>query len=212
MKAEALLIASGQPYEVQIQPDPRKAPKAKLPMIIDDGETIPDSEFIRAHLETRYGVDFDAGLDARQRAVSRAMRKLCEEHLYWILLHWRWMDPANWKVLQKEFFGKIPSLLRPAITGQIRKQLARDMRGHGMGRHSPEEIRRLGDHDLKTLADFLGAQQFMMGSEPSSLDATACAFLTNILTGSVGTPLRDAASTYDNLRSYQARIYEHYFA
>ena len=46
----------------------RKAPKGKLPYINDDGIVVPDSTFIRFHVEKKYGFDFDAGLTLEQRA------------------------------------------------------------------------------------------------------------------------------------------------
>ena len=36
---------------------------------------IPDSTFIRWHLEKKYGIDFDRGLDARDRATAWALKK-----------------------------------------------------------------------------------------------------------------------------------------
>ena len=62
---------SGLDYALDVNPDPRKAPKKKFPVLSDAGQVIPDSDQIRDHLEVKYGVDFDAGLSAEQKAVSR---------------------------------------------------------------------------------------------------------------------------------------------
>src|SRR5687768_14957509 len=59
-----------------------KAPKGKLPYI-DDGEIVADSTFIRAHLEKKYALDLDAGLDAAQRALSWTVERMLEDHLAW---------------------------------------------------------------------------------------------------------------------------------
>ena len=69
MKAMLLLKFAGQPYEARPS-NVTKAPKGKLPVLVDDGETIPDSTFIRLHLEQKYGFDFDAGYDARDRGIA----------------------------------------------------------------------------------------------------------------------------------------------
>ena len=79
-KAICLLERSGQPYTVKHTNDPRKAPKAKLPVLQHDGQLIPDSDDIRDHLETTFGIDFDAGLNPQQRAVSRAIIRMVEEN------------------------------------------------------------------------------------------------------------------------------------
>src|SRR5215510_7319377 len=59
-KAEVLLKMANVPYRTD-GTGFRKAPKGKVPYIDDDGEIIPDSTFIRWHLEKKYGVDFDRG-------------------------------------------------------------------------------------------------------------------------------------------------------
>ena len=49
-KVDVLLKLSGQPYATKIG-DVRAAPKGKLPYIVDDGEIVADSTFIRWHME-----------------------------------------------------------------------------------------------------------------------------------------------------------------
>ena len=60
---------SGQPFRADTGGF-NKAPKGKLPYIDDDGQKIADSTFIRRHLESKYGIDFDQGLSAEQRAIA----------------------------------------------------------------------------------------------------------------------------------------------
>jgi len=95
-KAEMLLKMAGLAYAVDASGF-NKAPKGKLPYIVDDGEIIADSTFIRWHIETKYNIDFDRGLSAEQRAIAWAFEKMLEEHLYWAFVHARWMDDANFE-------------------------------------------------------------------------------------------------------------------
>ena len=69
MKGDMLMKMSGIDYRAE-PGDVTKTPKKKLPVLLDHGEVITDSTFIRLHLEQKYGIDFDAGLDARQRAIA----------------------------------------------------------------------------------------------------------------------------------------------
>ncbi|MGB6177285.1 MAG: Tom37 metaxin N-terminal-like domain-containing protein, partial [Methylocella sp.] len=85
-----------------------KAPKGKLPYIDDDGLVVADSTFIRFHIEKKYGFDFDAGLDAAQKATAWAIEKMCEEHLYWALVATRWLDDANFAKGTALFFKAVP--------------------------------------------------------------------------------------------------------
>ena len=72
MKALVLLKMAGLSFQTG-DCDPRKAPKKKGPFLIDDGETVPDTTFIRCHIEKKYGFNFDAGLSEEQRGVSWAV-------------------------------------------------------------------------------------------------------------------------------------------
>jgi glutathione S-transferase len=204
-KAEMLLKMAGLPYAVDTGGF-NKAPKGKLPYIIDNGETIADSTFIRWHIETKYNIDFDHGLSAEQRAIAWAFEKMLEEHLYWAFVHARWMDDANFERGPRNFFNKIPAPIRPFLIPMIRRKVRRALHGQGFGRHSPEEIVILGTRSINATADFLGAKPYTMGAEPTGLDATAFAFIAGALCPLFETPLRTAAERHDNLRRYVGRM------
>jgi glutathione S-transferase len=70
VKAVILLKMADVPHKIVYVDDPRKAPKGKMPIIVDGDKTIADSTFIRHHLEGAHGADFDAGLTDEQKAVS----------------------------------------------------------------------------------------------------------------------------------------------
>jgi glutathione S-transferase len=114
------------------------APKGKLPFIEDDGETIADSTFIRFHLEQKHGVDLDKNLSPEQKAQAWAIEKMCEEHLYFALLHSRWMVDSNFELGGSKLFDTLPPPIQPFIKWMVRRQFERDLWGQGMGRHSAE--------------------------------------------------------------------------
>jgi glutathione S-transferase len=204
-KAEVLLKMAGLPYAVETGGF-RKAPKGKLPYIVDDGETICDSTFIRWHIEKKYGVDFDRGLDAEQRAVAWAFEKMLDEHLYFAVLHARWVDDANFNKGPRQLLRMIPAPVRPFLVSIVRRQIRRAIHGQGMGRHTPEEIAMLGARSIDATAAFLGSKPFMMGPEPTALDATAFAFMAGTLCPVFETKLRTAAERHDNLKRYVGRM------
>jgi glutathione S-transferase len=106
----------------------------------------------------------------------------------------------------RTFFRKIPAPLRPFLVPMIRRQVRRALHGQGMGRHSPEEIVALGTRSIDATADFLGTKPYLMGSEPTAVDATAFAFLAGVLCPLFDTKLRTAAEHRDNLRRYVGRM------
>jgi glutathione S-transferase len=204
-KAETLLKMAKLPYRVDTSGF-NKAPKDKLPYIDDDGETIADSTFIRWHLDKKYKVDFDRGLSSEQRAIAWAFEKMLEEHLYWAVVHARWMDDANFAKGPAIFFRAIPAPVRPLLVGIIRRRLRRTLHGQGIGRHSPDEIVALGTRSVDATADYLGTKPFMMGAEPTGLDATAFAFVAGVLCPLFDTPLRNAAERHESLKRYVGRM------
>ncbi|MGH6866812.1 MAG: glutathione S-transferase family protein [Methyloceanibacter sp.] len=203
-KAEGLLKMAGLPYTVDTKGFGR-APKGKLPYIDDDGEIVADSTFIRWHLERKYKIDFDGGLDAEHRAIAWAFERMLEDHLYWAMVHERWVDDANFAKGPATFFRKLPAPVRPFLVPLIRRQVRRALHGHGMGRHLPEEIVALGTRSIDATARFLGTKQYLMGAEPTGVDATAFAFISGALCPLFDTPLRAAAEAHGNLKQYVER-------
>jgi len=204
-KAEMLLKMSGQPYRTDTESF-GKAPKGKLPYIEDDGARIADSTFIRWHLEKKYQVDFDRGLTADERATAWAFEKMAEDHLYWALLHARWMDDANFAKGPIVFFRKVPAPVRPLVVAMIRRHVRKALHAHGMGRHSPAEITALATRAIDAIAEYLGPKPFFMGAKPTGADATMFAFTANVLCPIFETPIRTAAERHDNLKRYVGRM------
>src|SRR5215211_9246120 len=109
----------------------RKALNGKLPYIDDNGTIIADSTFIRWHIETKYGFDFDAGYDARERATAWAVEKMLEEHAYWALVFERWMIDENFDRGPRTFFNRAPAPIRPLIIAVVRRKVRGNLRGQG---------------------------------------------------------------------------------
>ena len=80
------------------------------------------------------------------------------------------------------------------------------LHGQGFGRHSPDEIVALGARSIDATAVFLRAKPFMMGSEPTGLDATAFSFVAGALCPLFDTPLSTAAERHETLKLYIGRM------
>jgi len=211
MKAEILLKMSGLDYAVETTPDPRKAPKGKLPAIRDDGRVIGDSEMIRKHLETAYGVEFDRGLDARARAVAHAFCRMVEERTYWTVVHSRWVDAANWPTIRRQFFRGLPPVIRTLVPIRARQHVLAELRGHGIGRHAAKEIYDFGIADIRAVAAWLGDKPFFMGDTPTGADATIYAFLAGVAEVPLGSPMKDEALKHDTLMAYSRHCRDRWF-
>jgi glutathione S-transferase len=206
MKLETYLRLAGIDHELVNSGDVMRAPKGKLPYIDDGGTLVADTGLIIDYLKHRYGDPLDAALTAPQRAVATAFQRLFEENLYWALVHTRWAEAAGWAKTREAFFGAMPAPLRWFVPALARRGLLSEMRGHGMGRHSAQEIHAIGCRDVTAVADFLGDKPFMIGEQPCSLDATAYAFLANLLWAPVDSPIQRHALARPNLQTYCERM------
>jgi glutathione S-transferase len=211
MKLETYLRMVELPYQLARNVDVRKAPKKKLPFIDDGGKVIADSGFIVEYLKATYGDPLDGKLTSFEQAQSLAMRRLFEEHLYWAMVYDRWIAPQNWPVTRRAFFGFLPALTRTVIAPLVRGQMGKELAGHGMGRHSVAEIEALGKADLSAASDFLGDKAYFMGAQPTSLDATAYAFLANAVHAPFNSPLSLHARSLVNVGLYCERMRLRYF-
>jgi len=209
-KAETLLKMAGLPYRTD-NTGFSKAPKGKLPYIDDDGERIADSTFIRWHIERKYDIDFDRGLDREQRAVAWAFEKLLEDNLYWAVVEARWADKDNFDRGPRQFFLGVPAPVRPLVIAMVRRQTRKTLHAQGMGRHSRAEIVAIATRAIDSVSEYLQKKPFFMGPEPSGVDATIFAFTAGVLSPTFETPLRTAAERHANLARYVGRMTARYF-
>jgi glutathione S-transferase len=210
MKAEMLLKLSKQEYQTNTRGFPR-APKGKLPYIEDGGTIIADSTLIRMHLERKHAVDFDRGLSTRDRGVAWSVEKMLEDHVYWVLVYWRWMKDDNFARGPKGFFKRAPAIIRPLVEKLVRGKVRRNLHGHGIGRHTEAEMTVLCNRAIDALAHVMGDNRYLMGDQPCGADATAFAFIAGGLTPVFETPARDKLASMNNLVAYRDRMMAEFY-
>ncbi len=211
MKVETYLRMAGLPYECARGASLLKAPKGKFPYIEDGGRRIADSTHIIDYLKAAYGDRLDAHLAPAERAAALALQRLMEENLYWAAIHARWVENAGFEFSRQAFFSRMPWLMRAVLPHLARRGMRRELHGHGMGRHSPAEIYAIGCRDIGALADWLGDKAYFLGEQPTSIDATAYAFIANLLCVPLETPLQVCAAGRSNLAAYCVRMKAQYY-
>jgi glutathione S-transferase len=201
MKSAVQLKMSGLAFRTE-KSRPPEAPKGKLPFIEDQGVLIGDSTFIREHLERKYGVDLDAGLTPRQRAIAWAAERVVEDHLYWATIYARWGVRENFDKGPAIFFGGAP----PEIVEAGRARVLDVLHGQGFGRHSLAEVAGLAGRSFAALAELLGEGPHLCGETICGADATLYAGLAAGLTPHFDTPVRDALLRHPSLVAYHDRM------
>lgn len=211
MKVETYLRLTGLDYEISLVSNPAKAPKGKCPYIEDAGQAIADSHFILAYLKKAYGDPLGEGLSPADRAQHLVLTRMMEGHLYFTLLHGRWIQPQNAPFVRDLFFSSVPSLMRGLVFAMVQRQVGKVLHGQGIGRHTTEEIDQLAIEDLGALEAILGSQAYFGGDAPREIDCVAWGFIANALAEPFQSPVKDAAKAMPGLVAYSARMMEGVF-
>ena len=218
-KLETWLRMAGVEYDKPAL-DLARAPKGKIPFVGegegDDEVLMGDSTLIIEHLRQTRGVDLDAALSARDRAISLAFRRMLKENVYWAAVVSRYSSANNWAL-----YGPIlGAAIVPDGSAEVQMEAAEDYRkmilgtahAHGLGRHSMDEIALIFKQDVDALSELLGDNEWMMGGEePTTLDATVFGYVGNFIDTPYSDPCCDYARTLSNLDQLCERIRARYF-
>jgi glutathione S-transferase len=211
LKLETYLRLAGLDYTVNEVMDPSKAPKAKIPYIVDGDKTIADSSLCISYLKATYGDPLGAGLSSEQHAIGHAVKTMLEERTYWVVVNNRWMDTENQKLIKSAWFGAIPAPIRGFIFGKIIKDMKKGMYAHGIGRHTAAEIMAFGVKDIQAFEAVLGKKAYLLGDNPSEYDASGYGFLANIMAKPFPTPMSEYIAGSKTLSAYIERVAEKAF-
>jgi len=213
MKVDAYLRMTGIEFKFEPGIDNlRKAPKGKLPFIEDDGEVIADSFFIIEHLRQKYHPTLDQWLSEEQRAIMNLIIKSLDENFNWCLVYSRWLCDDTWPTLKAAFFGGLPFPAKQIAPIIVRRRIRTALIKQGMGRHNDREIMQIAQHTVDSLSGLLNDKHYLLGSQPCTLDATAYAFLAQLVLVDLDNPLNRLAARYDNLVDYCRRINRRYYS
>lgn len=183
-------------------------PKGKFPYIDDGGTVVADSSFIIDYLKATYGDRLGENtIEPEVRGIALSVRRMMEEHLYWVIVYVAWMEDAIWEESKREMFNSPGS----AEIEVFRDGVRRDLYGQGLGRHSRSEVYALGSADLSALSGYLQDKPYALGERPTELDATVYAFLSQILACPYETPMKTHFWTLPNLEAYCHRMHMQYY-
>ena len=184
------------------------APKGKLPYIEHNGAQIADSSIIIDYLKEHFGDPLDGNLSDDQRASGHTIKRMVEEHIWWLMARERWWAPENpyWDTP-----GLLKELDQESYEG-ARDDSRRKCMEHGVGAFTDLEIDKRGREDLDTLSILLGENPYFLGDKPTSVDATTYAFLWQIMNAAYTSQLKNAAQKHNNLVSYVQRLEKTWFS
>ena len=197
LKLFAFLRLAGLAFRHEHIFDAKAAPRGQLPYIVDEGETIGDSDAIIAHLIGKYRLTIDAALTPAQRTTGHLVRRTLDD-LYWVMSYSRWHDPRCWPLFRDQVL-KTHANISEADLAAARKYNSDRYYYQGIGRYAPDEAYARGIADLQALADLIGDGGFLFGATPGGIDAALYGSIANIHFFAIDTPLEQSVAAHPNL-------------
>ncbi|XP_052274676.1 failed axon connections homolog isoform X2 [Dreissena polymorpha] len=154
----------------------RFSAKQKTPWMALNGVVVADSQLCIEYLKKKFDLDPDSHITAQDKAIGRAFLKLTEENLYWTMCIETF--GRNFEAVKKV----IPySPLKKFFTlTYLKFIIALEVWGHGIGRHTEEEVWDIAVRDMEALSTFLGLKRFLLGDRPSEVDCAVFGMLSQI--------------------------------
>ena len=118
-------MVNGISYEIVPELNPRVAPRGKLPFIIHKGQKISDSDLILDYLEQEFKLNLNEGLSDESRALGSAVEIICNEHLYFLTLYYRYLVAENFKCLSEIFFSRLKFPLSQIMPRVLHSKIGR---------------------------------------------------------------------------------------
>jgi glutathione S-transferase len=205
LKVFAFLRLAGVPFTHEHIFDASQAPRGQLPYIVDDSETIGDSETIIAHVTAKYRPALDAALTAAQRDTDLLITRMLDD-LYWVMSYSRWKDERYWPAFRDALMREHPSLDEAGLR-KAREFNFQRYHFQGIGRYAPEEAYARGLADLNVLARLVPDGGYVHGPKPTSIDAGIYGFIANIYFFDIDTPLKRFVVAHDNLARHCRAIH-----
>ena len=197
LKVYAFLKLCNLPFRHEHIFDASKAPRGQLPYLVDDDETIGDSDAIISHLIRKYTLAIDDGLTLGQRNTHLLVRRTLDD-LYWVMSFSRWKDERFWPLFRDIILRSHPEVIAEALEAARQYNFKR-YQYQGIGRYAPDEAYARGIADLGVLANLLPKSGFLFGAKPGSVDAGIYGFIANIYFYDIDTPLKAFLLSRDHL-------------
>ncbi|KAH3781477.1 failed axon connections-like isoform X2 [Dreissena polymorpha] len=186
IKLELFLRINGIPFQTVDCDD--FSSKQQSHFVLFNGEEIADHNHIIQHVSGVFCKDPYPGYGLTERAVGRAFMKMLEENTIWPIFIYRFIEHKD--EYDSYIYPDCSREEKKKIIDKLQDLFERRAIGHGISRHSSDEIQTIGCEDVKALSDFLGSKQYLLGDRPSVVDCSLFGVLSQVLYVPIGYPMR----------------------
>ena len=139
----------------------------------------------------KLGKDLWSNATVEERSIARSLRIMLEEHLYWGIVQWRFIQGVH----TLDEIIALPGLQLQLAKLVLPRKIKKVLLAQGLGRYPYEDMVRVLCEDLRDVSNLLGNNKFFLGDEPTEADAALFGFLAEVVWGCPESP-------------YEALIYE----
>jgi len=201
VKLETFLRIAKIPYVNDLTG--KMSSKNKTPWITLDGVEVADSQLCIEYLNKNMNINLNKSLSLEEKAVSRSLQVLIDEHLYWTLVYFRWSHDPDLKVVKEHI--SLPAVM----WWYVRRLLRTQLHGQGMGRHTHQEVLGFLVDDLAALDGYLGNKPYLMGGQLTEVDCSAFGMLCQLVFMQEDAIMKDLVKDkFPKLHKYTHRIKE----
>jgi hypothetical protein len=200
IKLETFLRITKVPF-INVFDNKQPSSKGKWPWIEYNGQVVADSEFCIEFLKKERDLDLNKHLSSAERATARAFQTMLEVNSYWPWVLERWYYDK-----EKIILRHVSCVSRYLIYWGFPQRFFNQAQGHGIGRHSREDLLLILQRDLRAISDFLGEKKFMMGDGVSEVDCACFGQLAEMKWQCPDSVRLLVDQTYPNISQYCDRM------
>ena len=211
VKVEMALLYLGLEFEVEhIAPQKIRSmsPTGKVPWIRMGESTLSESDSIITFLNSKQDVDMFDGLTNDQKVLGLALKRLTEDHLYWLMVWARWISNTPRLALTESFLDQYPKPIIKLVSPFLKRRVSALCKTQGIGLMSDHERGREAMSDFNALSAQLKKMPFLLGSDMTVYDFSVAAVLSGILFFRPNNWLTDMANDFEIFPEYLGRVSE----
>lgn len=209
VKVEMALLYLELEYEVKHTSPikiPLLSPTGKAPWIRVGNVTLSESDSIIAFLNDKACGALFAGLTNDQHVLGLALKRLTEDHLYWLMVWAKWISDTSRAALAESLFNQYPRPIKMMISAATKRHIYAKCKSQGIGSMNEEERGIEAVKDLSALSDQLQKMPFLLGSDITVYDFSVAAMLSSITFFKPCNWLSDVAKGYSIFPEYLERV------
>ena len=167
---------------------------------------LSESDSIIASLNDKAGGALFDGLTNDQQVLGLALKRLTEDHLYWLMVWAKWISDTSRTALAESLLEHYPRPIKMMFSAATKSLITARCKSQGIGLMNEKERGNEAVKDLTALSDQLNKMPFLLGPVMTVYDFPVAAMLSSIIFFKPCNWLSDVAKNYSIFPEYLERV------